>query len=558
MKKTTFILTVLYCFFLFPGSVFGAEERTITLGSTASWNLVENKQGVIEAAQIRPYPVLALSSAPMVTAVSAALADLSLSFDEGHPSRFADSQGRHDVSVSPLMAIAAAPWSRAGIGAALFTGHAGEEPLVIRPRGNALFAPGSHIRDFSIEFWLFPQHMGSGEQVLLWNSTKRDSQGDFIYQSIRSYVSRNRLRWAFTDFFFSPGETSSKSISFYGPPLIPGTWSHHLIRFDADLGLLEYLVDGRIEAIEHTTATGRESGEVYTPVIGDNGRLMLGNRFSGMMDEFRIYSFRLETPLLTRYRERGGRIETTTLDLGHINSRLERIEAFGGRTNTQGGASANGFNAPSQSVNLLTSTSRPRTEYVGNNRLRFSDHAEIRFFVRVSNNPHLWDHAQWIPFLPGANLGIQGRYIQLAAVFYPSWDGETSPFLSELRIIYRAAELPRPPARLVATARDGAVELSWTASSSRDVKGYLVFYGIASGEYFGREGIMGRSQTSPISVGNSTSIRIDGLNNGTLYFFVVAAYNSHDISRLCEAGMPLPEPGVFSREVAARPLRMAE
>ena len=564
MKYKFFILALLYCFFLFHGSVYGVGERTITLGSAASWNLVEHRQGVVEASQIRPHPVFVLSSASVLRAnetvshtaqaalaapVALAAPDLFLSFDEGHPSRFADSQRRYDVTVSPLMSVAAAPWSRSGAGAALFSGHAAGEPIVVIPRANALFAAGSHIRDFSIEFWLFPQEMGSGEQILLWNSTKPDGQGSFIYQSIRSYVSRNRLHWAFTDFFFSPGQTGSRSISFSGSPLVPRTWSHHLIRFNANLGLLEYLVDGRIEAVEHTTATGRERGQIYTPVIGDNPRFVLGSRFSGMMDEFRIFDFPLEAPPLTRYQSIGGRIETAILDLGHVNSRIERIEAFGGRTeNRQRGSTGN----------LFTVGSQPRNEYVGNGRLLFSDHAEIRLFLRISNDRHSLDNAPWLPFTAGASLTNQGRFVQVAAVFYPSADGETSPFLSELRVVYRAAEMARPPTRVVATPMDGAVELSWRPSSSRDVKGYLVFYGIASGEYFGRGGILGAMRTSPIDAGNNTSIRIDNLNNGTLYFFVVAAYNYLDMSRFGEEGRPIPEPGEFSREVAARPLRMAE
>ena len=537
MRNMPFVLILLYCFFLFPGSVHGIGERTISLGAAASWNLVEMRQGIIEASQIRPHPVLALSPGSVIRIAEENLPDLSLSFDEGHPSRFADSRGRHDVTASSTVTVATAPWSRAGAGAALFTGQAVDEPIVVRPRANALFASGNYLRDFSIEFWLFPQNLNNGEQIFLWNSAKPDGRGAYIYQNIQGFVSRNRLQWTFTDFFFSPGQTSSKSLSLSGPPLLPRTWSHHLIRFDADLGLLEYLVDGKVEAIEYITSSGRESGQVYTPVIGENSRMVLGGRFSGMMDEFRIYSFRLETPQLTRYSKRGGRVETRILDLGHINSRVQKIEAFGGRT---GNTQAVNFST----VSSRTVGSRPQNEYVGNGSLRFSDHAEIRFFARVSNNPHRLDDAPWTPFIPGTELAIQGRYIQIAADFYPGWEGETSPYLSELRVIYRAAEPPIPPTRVVATARDGAVELSWRASSTRDVQGYLVYFGTASGEYFG--------SASPIDAGNHTSIRIDNLKNGTLYYFVVAAYNTMD------AWSALPEPGEFSREVVARPLRMAE
>jgi hypothetical protein len=79
------------------------------------------------------------------------------------------------------------------------------------------------------------------------------------------------------------------------------------------------------------------------------------------------------------------------------------------------------------------------------------------------------------------------------------------------------------------------------------VGGYLVYYGTASGEYFGDL----TSAGSPVDAGNRTSFRLEGLKNGTLYYFAVAAYNT-------EPGRQVVEPGAFSRETAARPLRMAE
>jgi hypothetical protein len=73
----------------------------------------------------------------------------------------------------------------------------------------------------------------------------------------------------------------------------------------------------------------------------------------------------------------------------------------------------------------------------------------------------------------------------------------------------------------------------------------MVYYGTARGEYFGEGAIRG---ASPIDAGKRTSLRIEGLRNGVLYYFAVAAYDR-------------PEPfhgGELSREVSARPLRMAE
>ena len=330
-----------------------------------------------------------------------------------------------------------------------------------------------------------------------------------------------------------------------GSPILPRTWSHHLIRYDADLGLLEYLVNGQLEALDYTTSLGKEGGDVFTPVIGDNGRLSFGANFSGMMDEIRIYNCYLETPSLSKYPLKGGRVESRTLDLGSVNSQILKLEAFGGRTSSAAG----GF----------------KNEYAGNGCLSFKDHSELNFFVRTNNSIYRWNDVPWIPVKPGVALSdtFRGRFIQIAVDFYPSGDGETSPYLSELRVIYNAAEPPPPPTQVIAVAWDGAVTLSWKASVSRDVGGYLIYYGTAQGEYFGA--IQGNTvHSSPIDAGNRTSLRIEGLTNGTLYYFAVAAYYKpapmvfESVRQVLEPGRQVQEPGDFSREVAARPLQRPE
>ncbi|MCL2472672.1 MAG: hypothetical protein FWF26_03245 [Treponema sp.] len=631
MRKEPFILILLYCFFFLAGSVYGIGEKIFSFGSVSSWNLMEKKQGVIEAVNIRSESVLVLDDNKAAVQRSAGISDsgdglsdpvsgglanmadrssldLYLPFDEKQPDRFADFQGRYDVSVSGDLGSASAPWSRVGAGAAQFSGKdtpvasAGTStdisadistdispaPLVLRPRKNALLAPGNHIRDFTIEFWLYPLEVDNGGQVLLVSSSKGDGQGGYFSQRIRCSVIKNRLQWDFINFFFSPDEKKSLPVTLSGPVLLPRTWSHHLIRFDADIGLLEYLVNGNVESLGYTTVTGRESsgssGEVYTPVIGENCSLAFGSRFAGMMDEFRVYrSYRVSTAL-AKYSSKGGRVESRALDMGYPDSRLLKIEAFGGRT------SNSGFTG-SDSSNLLSpgTAGKVKNEYAGNGSLSFPDYSEMRFFVRLSNNPYRWENIPWIPVDPGKDLPdtIRGRFVQVAVDFYPSGDCETSPYLSQLNLVYKAADPPLPPPQLMAVAKDGAVELSWKTSPSRDIGGYLVYYGTSKGEYFGEQAIASygtaetaagmltgeqspNSMESPIDAGNRTSVRIEGLRNGTLYYFAVAAYNKpyayinpaamelpFSLAGL-DTRMNLPEPGEFSRETAARPLRMAE
>jgi hypothetical protein len=153
----------------------------------------------------------------------------------------------------------------------------------------------------------------------------------------------------------------------------------------------------------------------------------------------------------------------------------------------------------------------------------------------------------WYSFTPGADIpaDIQGRYVQLAIDFYPSSDGETSPYLEELRIVYIPGEPPLPPQSVTAAAVDGGVQLRWRNSPDVNTTGYLIYYSAIRGEYFGEEALLG---PSPIDAGKRNSLFIDGLKNGTLYYFRIAAYDRKD------GGSPGYHAGEFSKEVTARPL----
>ncbi|MDR1955220.1 MAG: fibronectin type III domain-containing protein [Treponema sp.] len=530
------IRVILYTLALISAPLYGAGEKTLLIGAGASWNMVENRMGITEISSIRPYPVLILSSA-LRSDADAAL-DMDLSFDEGDPKGFADQMGHYQVKTAEGLTVADRRFARIGMGAALFSGArlsdaATEAPLIITPQQGALFAPGRIIRDFTIAFWLFPMHLENGEQILSWIATKQPSEGDATLQRIQCTAFKNRLQWTFQDFFYLTAETSRVSIVLEGSiPLIPKTWSHHLIRFDADTGLLEYLVNGAPEAIAYATAGGKEGGQIYYPRIGQSGRLTLGGSFMGMLDELKFYHRFVTNPVIRKYPVQGGRMETRSIDLGEPNTSILMLEVSGGRTSNSGGMIRN-----------------ERTEQGG---FRFSDDSALQFFIRTTDVPYRWTgtdvspESDWQLVFPGTPLtGVRGRFVQIAAVFYPSGDGETSPYLDAIRIHYLPDEPPPPPSMLTAIARDGAVDLSWRPSSDGDVAGYMVYYGTAGGDYFGEGAILG---ASPINVGKRTAIRIDGLKNGTLYYFAVAAYDQVEPAHI----------GAFSRETSARPLRMVE
>jgi len=538
MKKESLIVAILYIFLSVSGSIYGIGEKTIVLGGEVGWRMAESRAGVTEVRSVRPNPVLVLSSQTgfstagysaasgvlgNFSALSEPALDLSISFDENDTGLYRDSIGRYRVSAAPNIEAADRRYARAGTGAALFHGNG---PVIVEPqRTNALFVPNNRIRDFSIEFWLYPQNMENGEQVLSWAATKYIN-GNFAVQRILCIASKNRLQWSFVNFFNSTNGLSHLTIEFSGTtPVIPKTWSHHLVRFDAGTGMVEYLVNGVSEAVCYATPTGRENSEVYTPVIGNNGAFLLGENFMGLIDEVKIHSIFAGRSSTGKYVPSGGRMETRAIDLGQNVSGVMRIDASGGRISIRGNVTNN--------------------EFRENGRFRFSDDAEMNFFIRSSDNPYLLSDSQWVNFTPGTGFpGISGRYVQIAVDFYPSADGETSPYLEQLRIVYTPDEPPLPPKNFTAVAVDGGVLLRWKPSPSSNASGYLVYYSSVRGELFGNDAVLG---PSPVNAGNRTSLLIEGLKNGTLYYFRIASYDR-------VTGEVNFNVGEFSNEVTARPL----
>jgi hypothetical protein len=513
-------------------AAFGLGEEVLKFGGKSGWKQFSLRDGLTELENVRPDKVLALSSTGRNRDESL---DMALSFDEGSAELFIDSTGNYTLAASGTVRTAGTSWARFGSGAAVFSNtvsmgeDAADGPIVLRARRDgALFSAGRNITDFSIEFWLYPGGMENGEEALSWTASASGG-GAYRNQSLSCAISKNRIEWSIKNFFFVPKATGTRFtesldlrlVSF--APLVPKRWSHHLLRFDAETGLLEYLVNGVLEDLVYTTSSGAEGGDVYLPVVGDRGSFILGKRFNGMIDNFRIHKRFVEQAGLGRYPQ-NGRVQSTAIDLGAQNSTVLHVNASGGAYSSSSG--------------------KPKGRFVETSDFNFPGGAQIQFFIRASDSPYSWDRAAWRTFRPGEPLEtVRGRYIELAAQFYPGGDSETTPYLEELNVVFARKAAPEPPSYLKALVKDGGVDLSWKASKDKNTAGYIVYYGTASGDYFGEGASAG---TSPIDVGQRLSIGIDNLVNGVLYYFSVSSYDD------------LGQPGDYSREVSARPLRMTE
>jgi hypothetical protein len=458
----------------------------------------------------------------------------------------ADETGNWAVQAGPAFGIDRSKPSL-GQGAGSFRGP--DSALALSPGPRSMFgnpkSPGaSGFRDFSIEFWLYPANADNGEVVLLWRSLLKLPSG-VLPQQLSCVVSGGRLSWAFDGFFTrplgaeqpgaaKPGQAGSRVELKARSPLVPRVWSHHLLRFDGDTGLVEYLVDGRPEATAYATASGREGGTVFEPTLGSAAPLQFCPDYAGLADELRISRRFVEDPALRPYGRDSSLVVSPIVDLGFGNSRLMAVDSE--------------FKAPGT--------------------------AGVEFAYRIADSWAGWslDNPAWIPVRAGETLpeSARGRYAQVKAELYADGTGRLGSSISSITLRYVPDPPPPPPARLLATPKDGSVELRWTKVPEADLAGYLVYYGERPGEYFGTGADQG---PSPVDAGNTTSLTLTGVPNGRLVYFVVAAY---DAAPDPDAGLSLApasagvtgaalgvkraeaRAGEFSPEAAARPSRTAK
>ncbi|MDR1231293.1 MAG: fibronectin type III domain-containing protein [Spirochaetaceae bacterium] len=535
--KRNFYIALLGMLLLLP--VFAEGEKTLTLGSDEGWRRIARMDGVEAQAGLRPKPVLMPVAARDVLAMAeiekterepgvaytgnaSDTLDLALHFDEMDPRRYRDAARHYTVNVSDGVYSAPLRWAYSGSGAAVFDKNGAAFVTVKSASPNALLSDNNRIGSFSIEFFLFPRVVESNAEIFLWNAAVAAGQNQFV----RAAIVRGRVSLIFDGFFRSADNTKAVALRLSSnKALVPDKYSHHLIRFDRDTGLIEYLVDGTLEDVRYTTENSRESGgsnEIYEPYTGKSGELIIGKGFNGIIDEFNLYSSFIETVDTARYSAKPGLIESETIDLGTPGATVLRLLATGGYTagiNT-GGHYTGSFGVQSGAAHAAAET--------------FPDSSAIQLFIRAQDEPYGWEHNEWRAVLPGAALDVNGRYVQLSAAFYPSADRSGAPYLSSLSLVYKTVEPPAPPAQIIAAAGDGFVDLSWKKNGQPEVGGYLIYIGTKSGEYWER---------SPIDAGNAASLHVDGLKNGVLYYFSISSYTQD--SQVA---------GIFSKEIRARPL----
>ena len=476
------------------GEFLGAESSRMVLGGKAGWPELSRMQGVVKAEGRFGWESVMLATNARSTDSAT---DILLNFEDDD---FTDAAGNYTVSQNNMLT---SPNAKMGKSSALSRGNGG---IRLTGKPGSLFGTSGVTGSFLIEFWLNPSIAENGEIVLSWRSSR--TVGNYpLYQMISASFERNHLQWNFTNVFNGYTENGGNvSLQSYRT-IIPKVWSHHVVSYDDTTGLLEYSIDGSLEALRYVTTNGHESGgSIYTPQLGVPADLDLCPQFTGFIDDFRIQRLPAGNGNLNAgydtYRSEGGRFETQPILISQ-GARINRIDA------------------------LITEP----------------DETAVVLYVRSGDNFYDWDlnPPEWqIVSNHEALKDIHGMYFQLAAELFPDGSGSRSPSVTEIVIDYTEVPQPLPPFSIYAQAGDGEVTLTWSFSVDNTVGGYYVYYGDRPGEYLGREAAQGES---PLKVGNTTSVTLTGLKNGKIYYFAVAAYSSIEDKIM----------GELSREVNARP-----
>lgn len=152
----------------------------------------------------------------------------------------------------------------------------GDGAVQLHPEDGLLFLGGLG-GGFSLSFWLFPATIDEGTRILHWQG--RHPMTAEI-QRMSMSVSRQRMIFTSSGLFRDIDLTTRDLELVPWAPLLPRTWSHHEITFDAASGTLVYRVNGIVEAI-----AGNLSGMDMGPTIDG---LVFGEGFRGLIDSIRL------------------------------------------------------------------------------------------------------------------------------------------------------------------------------------------------------------------------------------------------------------------------------
>lgn len=501
-------LYILLCFCLaFLSAGLFADEKVLTLGGKEGWPSFQYNDGVTFTKGRFGYNAVVLSTNSRKSNDNT---DLLLDFET---SSMKDVSNNYQIIKNDIVKLEGGVM---GHGSGLSRGRG--NGITLKGKPGTIFGTEGNPGSFAIEFWIKPSVAENGEILFSWNSSRTVNEY-VVYQMIMASFANSRIEWNFKNIFDGYSENKGEVVLTSYSTIIPDKWSHHVLVFNEETGLLEYKIDGKTEDLKYLTDSGHERGTIYQPVLGLPNNITICKSYTGSIDDFRILH------LISSDVKKGSEYNVESIS----SVSAERYDTY----------KVTGAKFITQPTLTVPGAIIQKIETVQN----VPSQTEIRYYIRSGDNFFGWteNEPQWISVKPGQELkNVSGKYFQLACELYPDGGGRQSPSVTEIKLTYYEPPLPLAPARIKAEAGDGCVDLTWSYSLDDTTAGYYVYYGTRPGEYLGLECFEG---SSPIKVGNINSVRLTGLKNGAIYYFAVAAYSKLDNKII----------GNFSDEVYARP-----
>ena len=502
-KKIIILLT--FCLVFGAKNFIFAEEKCLVLGGEKGWPQFSLSDSITFGKGRFGYKSVQLATNARKTTDNT---DLLLDFEK---SNVKDSTQKYFTEKNDLLVI----YDNAVMGHGCGLSRGRGNGIKLKGAPGTIFGTEGNTGSFAIEFWLKPSIAGNGEIIFSWNSS-RTINSYVMYQMILATFVDSHIEWDFKNIFDgytdNKGEVILKSYS----TIVPDKWAHHVLMYNEETGLLEYKIDGHTEDLKYLTSSGRERGTIYQPVLGLPDSITICQSYTGSIDDFRILRYLA-----------GDIASSKTESIKSLaDEKYDSYCVTGGRFETKPVMTVPG--AVIRKIDVISSVP-PQTD--------------IRYYIRTGDNFFDWtdSYPEWKSIKPGQPVSeMSGKYFQIAADLFPDGDGKNTPSITEIKLYYYEPPLPLAPARVVAKAGDGYVDLFWDYSLDDTAAGYLVYYGSRSGEYIGTECVEG---ASPVRAGNVNSIRLNGLKNGAIYYFTIATYSKLDSKII----------GRFSDEVYARP-----
>lgn len=477
-----------------------SEDAVIEFGGKKGWKEMSYIDNITYTKGIYGFDSLELLASPETLSTNDC--DLFLTFD-GDVSK--DNLQYYDVASSNAI-YAQKDKAKYGQGSLFCRAKNNSPSLVLSPKKDAFFFGEKKMTSFTIEFWLCPLDLRAGSTILKWWSQILEKK-TFMFQNIMVCIVDNKLEWSFFNIWRDEKNHGIDVKMRSQSQIMLEKWTHHLLTYDDETGLLEYRINGKIDSSRFMTAEGTETSDIFYSMKGKTSQVFIGEGYSGLIDNLIVKNTFSPQDMLEavgnaqRYNKNGGRFVSRIFDTGGINSIPKKLEG----------------------------------------KIDQEKEATIAFFIRTSNTPYNWtaSQPQWKAVRKDEIISNckPGRFFQIAFNMYPTKDGDTSPIIHTLKLNYEKDTFARPPIELIAKEGDGYVDLIWSRSIDFDVKGYLVYFGDREGQYL--------LPSSPIDAKDALSLRIYNLQNGHLYFFSVAAYDEN--GKMCQ--------GEFSQEVWIRPMQ---